>query len=101
MDPDWRRYQEDVAQFFRELGLSAQTNVTINGVRTKHDVDVLVESTYKGISIRWIVECKSWKRPVPKLNVLALRTIIEDVGADRGFLMNEAGYQKGRLKQLT
>lgn len=58
-------------------------------------MDVLVESDYKGITIKWVVECKLWKRRVPKLAVLALRTIVDDVGADRGFVMSEVGYQKG------
>ena len=95
MDPEWEQYQESVAQFFRDLGLNAETNVIIDGIRTKHAIDVFVESAYKGISIKWVIECKSWRRRVPKLNVLALRTIVDDVGADRGFLMNEVGYQKG------
>jgi hypothetical protein len=36
----WREYQEDVAAFFRSLGLEAETDVTLQGVRTSHDLDV-------------------------------------------------------------
>lgn len=95
MEPDWKQYQEEVAQFFRNLGLRAETDITLNGVRTNHDVDVLVESFHKGIAIKWVVECKLWKDAVTKLHVLALREIVDDLGADRGFLLCEAGYQKG------
>lgn len=95
MSFEWKDYQEEVARFFRDLGLNAKTDVTVQGARTRHDADVLVELDYKGISIRWVIECKCWKRSVTKETVLALRTIVNDVGADRGFIMAESGYQKG------
>lgn len=46
----------------------------------------------------WIVECKDWQTRIPKEKVLVLRQIVDDVGADRGFLMNEVGFQKGALE---
>ena len=91
----WKKYQEDAASYFRLLGLDASTDVTMNGVRTSHDVDVLVKSHHVGFDITWIVECKRWKTPVSKLHVLALREIVADVGADRGILLSEAGFQSG------
>lgn len=91
----WRRYQEDAASYFRSLGLDASTDVTVNGIRTSHDIDVLVKSHHAGFVITWIVECKHWKTPVSKLHVLALREIVADVGADRGILLSEAGFQSG------
>lgn len=91
----WKEYQEDAASYFRSLGLDASTDVTVNGVRTSHDVDVLVKSHHAGFDITWVVECKHWKTPVSKLHVLALREIVADVGADRGILLSEAGFQSG------
>lgn len=44
----WRDYQEEAAAFFRSIGLSAETDKTIIGVRTSHDVDVLVKSQHYG-----------------------------------------------------
>ena len=48
----WKKYQEDAASYFRTLGLDASTDVTVNGVRTNHDIDVLV-SPPRGIDIPW------------------------------------------------
>lgn len=100
---DWNEYQEEIAEFFRSIGLEANTNVIINGVRTSHDVDVVIRSNHVGFDLLWLVECKHWKRPVSKLHVLALREIVSDVGADRGILMAEKGFQRGALEaaQLT
>jgi restriction system protein len=101
--PDWDDYQEETAEFFRSIGLEANTNVTINGIRTSHDVDVVVRSNHVGFDLLWLVECKHWKTPVSKLYVLALREIVSDTGADRGILMAEKGFQSGALEaaQLT
>lgn len=91
----WKKYQEDAAAYFRSLGLNASTDVTVKGARTSHDIDVLVTSHYVGFDITWLVECKCWKTPVNKLHVLALREIVSDVGADRGILLSESGFQSG------
>jgi restriction system protein len=91
----WRAYQEEVAAFFRTIGLDADTNETLTGVRTKHDIDVVVRSQHVGFDLLWIVECKKWKTRVTKLHVLGLRTIVADLGADRGLIMAEKGFQGG------
>lgn len=98
MSPTWKNYQEEAAAFFRALGLSAETDVTLEGVRTQHDVDVLVKSQHVGFEITWVVECKHWKTSVSKLHVLALRQIVTDLGADRGILLAESGYQSGAVE---
>lgn len=92
---EWSDYQEEVAQFFRSIGLQADTNVTLEGVRTSHDIDVVVRSNHVGFDLLWLVECKHWKAAVSKLHVLALREIVSDLGADRGILMAERGFQSG------
>lgn len=94
----WRQYQEDAAEFFRSLGLEAATDVSVTGVRTAHDVDVLVRSHHVGFDVTWIVECKRWSTPVTKLHVLALREIVADTGSDRGILLCEVGFQSGAVE---
>lgn len=98
---DWKDYQEQAASFFRALGLDAETDVTIQGARTKHDVDVLVKSHHAGFDVTWIIECKHWKSRVSKLHVLALREIVNDTGADRGILLAEGGFQSGAIEAAT
>lgn len=95
---DWKDYQEKVAIFFRSLGLEAETDVTITGIRTKHDIDVLIKSHYAGFDITWIVECKYWNSKVSKLHVFALREIVNDTGVDRGIILAENGFQSGAIE---
>jgi len=98
MAKDWKYYQEETTDFFRSLGLFAETDVNLTGVRTSHDIDVVVRSTHVGFDILWLVECKHWKSPVTKLHVLGLREIVNDLGADRGILLCEAGFQSGAIE---
>jgi restriction system protein len=101
MATTWQEYQEEVAAFFRSLGLDATTNHSVQGVRTSHDIDVFIRSHHVGFDVIWIVECKHWSTPVTKLHVLALREIVTDLGADRGILLCEAGFQSGALEAAT
>lgn len=101
MADSWQEYQEEAAAFFRSMGLEAVTNFTIRGVRTTHDADVFVKSHYVGFDVVWIIECKHWKSRVTKLHVLALREIVADVGADRGILLSEVGFQSGAVEAAT
>lgn len=65
MAATWQEYQEEVAAFFRSLGLDATTNRRVQGVRTSHDIDVFVRWHFVGFDVIWIVECKHWSAPVP------------------------------------
>lgn len=96
--PKWMNYQLEVSRFFGDLGMEALVDQTVRGVRTSHDIDVLVRGAYAGFEITWVVECKAWQSRIPKEKVLALRQIVDDVGADRGFIMAESGYQSGALE---
>lgn len=94
-DKDWFKFQEDICSHFISIGASAKTNVTVQGVRTKHDVDVLVKTKFLGEDLTWIVEAKKWKSKVSKDKVLTLRTIADDIGVNKAFIISEAGFQLG------
>lgn len=95
---DWRDYQERVARLFRELGCLAEVGVSVPGARGVHAIDVWVEFERFGLEQRWAVECKLWKdRPVPKEKVLTFKSIVEDVGADKGMFVAESGFQSGAI----
>ncbi len=93
----WRNYQEQVANLFRELGCAATVEATVEGARATHKIDVWVIFERFGLKSRWAVECKHWKTRIPKEKVLTLKSIVEDVGADKGILVAESGYQEGAL----
>jgi hypothetical protein len=92
---DWKDYQNKAADLFRELGCAVNTDCEIAGARGKHLIDVSAKFARFGLKQHWIVECKYWKRAIPKEKVLTFKAIVEDIGADRGILVSEAGHQAG------
>lgn len=94
---DWRSYQEEVSALFRELGCQTTVEATVQGTRSKHKIDVWVVFTRFGLEQRWVIECKKWQSPVPKEKVLTLRGVVEDVGADRGIIVADSGFQPGAI----
>jgi restriction endonuclease len=98
---NWNEYQHIIAGFFRSIGATAETDATVRGVRGTHKVDVLVKLRHLGIDVVWIIECKLWKTSIPKEKVLALQQIVQDVGADRGLLLSESGFQAGSIKSAN
>ncbi len=92
---NWRDFQEEAAELFRGLGCEAEVEARVQGARATHDIDVWVTFTRHGIECKWAVECKHWKAKVSKDKVLTLKTLIEDVGADRGIIISNSGFQPG------
>jgi hypothetical protein len=73
----------------------------VRGVRATHDIDVWVQFRMFGLDHKWAVECKYWKRPISKEKVVALREIVDDIGADKGIMVAESGFQPGAVSATT
>ena len=95
---NWRNYEQQTAEFFRRLSCDVELGVVIKGARTKHKIDVWVVFTRFGIETKWVVDCKFWAKPVTKEKVLVLAGVVQDVGADRGVLVSQRGFQAGAIR---
>ena len=92
---NWREYQEVVAEAFRKLGCRAEVDKTVTGARGPHEIDVYVTFEKFGHECRWIIQCKLWSKAVDKSVVQTLQSIVQNVGADRGVIFCENGFQSG------
>lgn len=88
----WKNYEEQTAEMFRRLGCHSEVDATVKGARAKHKIDVWVGFTRYGIEAKWVVDCKFWRTAVTKEKVLALISVVADVGADRGILVSQRGF---------
>lgn len=95
---DWREYQNAVANFFRDRSCTVKVGAEIEGARGTHEIDVYVTFTQHGIECRWAIECKLWKDKVKKRNVMEFKGVVDDIGADRGIMFSEKGFQRGARK---
>ena len=96
--PAWRVYQDEVSGLLTQLGFATRTDERIQGARGTHDIDVTARATVAGIPQLWIIECKKWRRPVPKERALTFIGIVNDIGADRGLMFSESGFQAGAIR---
>lgn len=97
-ESNWYKFQEEICEHFRNLGASARTNVTVKGARGSSDIDVVVESKYLGTDFKWFIEAKYWNSNVTKETVHAFFTILQNTGADRGFIISKTGFQSGAIE---
>ncbi len=83
--------------FFRSLGFKVEVNHVVEGVRSKHAIDVYVTFDRWGLLHTWIVECKLHARAITKADVETLKSIASETGASLAFLLSESGFQSGAL----
>ena len=91
----WERLEELVAAILSECGMVAQRGVCLTLPRGSVDVDVLAEESVEGIVYRTICECKNWRNNIPKEIVHAFRTVMQETGAHRGYIISKTGFQTG------
>ena len=90
----WQQLQVYVAQVFRDLGyLEVQSPYSLVGVRTTKEVDVYAVDPSAVPPIRIACECKHWSVNVHQGVVMEFRTVIEDTGVNRGFIISKVGFQ--------
>ncbi len=95
----WEHYQHRTAELLGQLGFTTKVNDPLrapNGV--VHRVDVSARMVVAGVPMLWVTECKLWNRAVTKEKVSALKDIVTDLGADRGLLISEKGFQSGAVR---
>ena len=91
----WKQLQAMCASLFQEIGLKAETEKVLELPRGKVEIDVYAEDQSAILPSVCIVECKNWKRKVPKNVVHAFRTVVGECGATHGFIISAIGFQAG------
>lgn len=92
---DWKELQKFVGQLFSECGFNAEVSKVVELVRGKKEIDVFaqdVESEYKPVIL---VECKFWNRPIDQEVIHSFRTVLNDYGANLGYIVSKVGFQQG------
>ena len=91
----WEDLQNEVGQILHECGFKVEVEKLIETVRGTVKVDVYAEDHSRRPEIKYIIECKQWKKRVPKTIAYAIRTVVSDSGANVGLIVSVVGFQKG------
>jgi len=92
---DWKDLQQQVAQILEECGLETYVGRTIETVRGTVEIDVYAEDEEQKPAVTYLCECKRWKSSIPKTIVHSFRTVVNDYGANFGFIICSKNFQRG------
>ncbi len=96
MVPDnWQSLQDDVGRILGESGFDFETSKVIKTPRGKVEVDVYAEELVHGRKNIIVCECKYWRSRVPQSVIHAFRTVVQEIGANTGYIISLEGFQSG------
>lgn len=97
---DWQDFERFVAELYSDSDeVLVQHNVTEQGKSTaKRQIDVLVTQKTKLHTIKTVIECKLWKKPVDRQVIDVLSATVEDLNANKGAIFTTKGYEQGAIE---
>ncbi len=106
-NPDWKQLEHLVAEIQKQLAPDATVshNVKLPGIQseTERQIDVLVEQNIGQYTMRIVIDCKDYAKPVDVKGVEEFYGLVQDVGAQKGALVSPRGFSeaaKTRAKKL-
>jgi hypothetical protein len=101
--PDWKELEYLVVMIQQQLSPDATVkhDVKLDGIEseTKRQIDVLVEQNVGQYTMRIIIDCKDYSKPVDVKGVEEFQGLINDVKAHKGALVCPSGFTKAALKR--
>lgn len=91
----WQELQSFVGQLFQEIGYSVEVSKVVELARGKKEIDVYVQDILSEYQPIFLIECKYWNKPVSQETIHAFHTVINDFGANFGFIVSRNGFQSG------
>ena len=100
--PKWKRFEEAVTSIQKNIAPNAQIShdVKMKGKSgVDRQIDVAIQYNIGQYNILVIVDCKDWKNPADIGDVGQFIDMVEDVGANKGALICNAGFTNGAKKR--
>lgn len=100
--PKWQKFEKFVASIQKCLTPHAKVthNDFISGKSgVKRQVDVAVRYNLGQFNLLVVIDCKDWKNRVDINDVGSFSDLVEDIGANKGAIVCNAGFTSGALKR--
>ena len=91
----WSELQNFVGQMFMECGFHTEISKVVELVRGKKEIDVFTQDVKSEYKPYILIECKFWNKPVSQETIHSFRTVVNDFGANLGFIVSKNGFQSG------
>ena len=95
---DWKALQIEVGKILEQCGFSVEVEKKIDMARGEAELDVYAEEVVKGRRYSIVCECKYWKSNIPQSIIHSFRSILNDTGANIGYIIALKGFQSGAFK---
>jgi hypothetical protein len=83
---------------FAECGCEVRSEFSVSLPRGRVELDVFVRDLSTTPHSTYVCECKNWARAVSQSAIHSFRTVVSEIGANRGFLISRNGFQAGARK---
>ncbi|UTW46117.1 restriction endonuclease [bacterium SCSIO 12696] len=95
---NWKDLQNGVCRLFSDIGLLAETEKILQTPRGTVEVDVFAIDEHSVDQIQYLVECKNWSNSIPQTVVHSFTTVMQEAGANIGFIVSKKGLQEGAVR---
>jgi len=96
--PKWKKFEEAVASIQKNIAPKAQIvhdEKIIGKSGTERQIDIAIRYNIGQFTILIVADCKDWKHPADIGDVGQFSDMVEDVGANKGALICNAGFTDG------
>jgi hypothetical protein len=93
----WQSLQTEVGRILEECGFGVEIERKIQSARGVVELDVYAEEMVRGRKYAIVCECKHWKSRIPQTVVHGFRTVVQEVGANIGYIVSMEGFQSGAM----
>lgn len=94
-----RELERQIEKFFLIHGYQTKKNVHLEGKSGgKHEIDILAEKSDGIQTIKTMVECKAWNKPIEKDVVSKVSYIVRDLGLNKAIIVSLEGWRIGAEK---
>jgi hypothetical protein len=98
---DWRDLQNKVGLILKQSNFSVEIEKKISSIRSLIEIDVYAEEKIDDRIYTILCECKMWKSNIPQLYVHGLRTVVSDIGANKGYIITTSNFQQGSKDSIS
>src|SRR6266700_1257056 len=92
---NWQELETRANQILTECGCQSERNKHLTLPRGNVHIDVYARDTTREPNLTIVCECKQWQAAVPKNVVHGFRTVMDEIGANVGFIISANGFQSG------
>jgi len=94
-----RELEEKIEKYLQLNGYQTRRNVVLEGKSGgKHEIDILAEKSDTITTVRIMVECKAWNKPIDKDVVSKVGYVLQDLGLNKGIIVSLKGWRVGAEK---